>query len=427
MRPVLFEIPIATLGLWELPLLAYAAIVVLAIFVGRWLTNVKSSSERILSCSNLGIALFAAITASVCARVLSSFGARSLPVHAYGFFIMLGFVVGSWIAAKRSPRVGVTPEFTLDLSLWVMLAGIIGSRVFYVAQYRDTFVWAPFWNVFDVTDGGLKPWGVVIGWLLPLAWYAWRSRDPQRPKQGLLGALLKTLLACFAFGIVIGRTVFLIQQRGNPDYSYAPFRIDQGGIVFYGGLFGAVAVAFWYIRRHKQSIAVISDLFIPEVALGYGFTRIGCFLNGCCWGHPTDLPWAIRYPGPPEPMQAGSPAFEDQLRLKLIDDTAKVSLPVHPSQLYAVAAGVAIFFLLSRIWKTNKVPGRVLAWFLLTYPIYRFLAEMTRGDEAHDWFGLTISQFISVCMFVAGIVYLAVLSRRPAPTPQPIAAVSDRR
>ena len=52
---------------------------------------------------------------------------------------------------------------------------------------------------------------------------------------------------------------------------------------------------------------------------------------------------------------------------------------------------------------------------------------MTRGDEAHDWFGLTISQFISVCMFVAGIVYLAVLSRRPAPTPQPIAAVSDRR
>ena len=187
-------------------------------------------------------------------------------------------------------------------------------------------------------------------------------------------------------------------------------------------------VAFWYIRRSKQSIPVISDLFIPEVALGYASTRIGCFLNGCCFGHPTGVPWAIRYPGPPESGVPGSPAWNVQLDAGLIDRSATQSLPVHPSQLYATAAAVGIFFLLSRIWRTNKVPGRVLAWFLIVYSIYRFLAEMTRGDELHDWFGrLTISQFISVCMFAVGLAYLYILSRRAAPAPEPIAAVSDRR
>lgn len=350
-------------------------------------------------------------------------GFKDIPVHAYGFFIMLGFVVGSWIAARRAPKADVSPEFTLDLSLWVMIAGIVGSRVFYVAQYHSEFDW----RIFDVSAGGMNFWMGVFGWILPLAWFQWRSRDPKRPKQGLLSALLWTLFACFVVGLLFARGAYLIEHRMDPRFDYGVFKIWNGGIVFYGGLFGAVAVAFWYILRHRQSIAVISDLFIPEVALGYAFARVGCFLNGCCFGHPTTLPWAITYPGPSEALRSGSPAWEAQVKEGIIAQTAEVSKAVHPSQLYATAAAVGIFFLLSRIWRTNKVPGRVLAWFLLVYPIYRFLAELTRGDEAHDWFGLTISQFISVCMFAVGLVYLYILSRRPAPAPEPIAAVSDRR
>lgn len=351
-------------------------------------------------------------------------GFRDIPVHSYGFFIMLGFVVGSWIAARRSPQVGVKPEFTLDLALYVMIAGIVGSRVFYVAQYHSDYDW----RVFDVTDGNLTWWAGVIGWLVPLAWYQWKSRDPQGPRQGLLAALLRTLLGCIVVGVVCARVVWLIQHRMDPPrYDYGVFKIWNGGIVFYGGLFGAVAAAFWYIRRHRQSIALISDLFIPEVALGYAFARVGCFLNGCCFGHPTAVPWAVTYPGPSAALPGGSPAWEAQFQAKVIDHAAQVTQPVHPSQLYAVVAAVAIFFFLSWIWKTNKVPGRVLAWFCIVYSLYRFLVEITRGDEAHDWLGLSISQFISVCMFAAGLVYLIVLSRRPAPAPQPIAAVSDRR
>ncbi len=354
---------------------------------------------------------------------LGFLGLKDIPVHAYGFFIMLGFVVGSWIAAKRSPRVGVKPEFTLDLSLWVMIAGIVGSRVFYVAQYHSDYDW----RVFDVTDGGLNFWMGVFGWVLPLAWYQWKSRDPKRPRQGLLSALLGTLLACFVVGLVFARGAYLLQHRMDPRFDFGVFKIWNGGIVFYGGLFGAVAVAYWYIWRHKHSIAVISDLFIPEVALGYAFARVGCFLNGCCFGHPTTLPWAITYPGPSAALTGGSPAWESQVQAGLINHTADVSQAVHPSQLYAVVAAVGIFFFLSWIWKANKVPGRVLAWFCMVYSVYRFLVEFTRGDEKSDWVGLTISQFISVCMFAAGLVYLIVLSRRAAPAPQAIAAVSDRR
>lgn len=356
---------------------------------------------------------------------LGFIGLRNIPVHAYGFFIMLGFVVGSWIAARRSPKVGVKPEFTLDLALYVMIAAIVGSRVFYVAQYHDQFAWAPFWRIFDVTDGGLDFRAVVAGWLMPLGWYAWRSRDPRRPKRGLFAALLPTLIGCFVVALVLGRAAYLFQHRGDPRFDYGPFRIDQGGIVFYGGLFGAVLVAYLLIWWNKQSIPVISDLFIPEVALGYAFTRVGCFLNGCCWGRPSDLPWSVTYPGPPGPTQPGSPAWEAQLHAGLISSSAAHALPVHPSQLYAALAALGIFFFLSWIWKTNKVPGRVLAWFMLVYPVYRFLAEMTRGDEKHDWFGMTISQFFSVCVFVVGLIYMAILARRSAP--QPAVAAVDRR
>lgn len=355
-------------------------------------------------------------------------GFRDVPVHAYGFFIMLGFVVGSWIAARRAPRVGVSPEFTLDLSLWVMIAGIVGSRVFYVAQYHQTYSW----GIFDITDGNLNFGAGVLGWLLPLAWYQWKSRDPGRPRRGLLGSLLGTVFACFVCGVVLARAAYLLQHRARIGQLYGldpfgVFKIWNGGIVFYGGLFGAVATAFWYIRRHKQSIAVVSDLFIPQVALGYAFARVGCFLNGCCFGKPTDLPWGVTYPGPTATIPSGSPAWQAQVDARIIDRLADVTKQVHPSQLYAVVCAVAIFFILSAIWRTNKVPGRVLAWFCLLYPVYRFLVEMTRGDEAHDWFGLSISQFISIPVFAAGGLYLWILTR-PVTQPSPsVAAVPDRR
>ncbi len=377
---------------------------------------------------------------------------NGIPVHAYGFFIMLGFVVGSWIAAKRGPKVGVPADFVLDLALWVMIFGIVGSRVFYVIQYRADYNWA----IFDLGDGGMSILGGVLGWVLPLAWMQWKKGDPSRPKRGLVAVLVRTLAACLVLGTVFARAFYLLPRlRVDPPvpdvlqgffkrlayritslhdsmYDYGVFRIDRGGIVFYGGLFGAVLVAFWYIRRHKQSILAISDLFIPEVALGYASARIGCFLNGCCFGHPVRDAhwWTVTYPGPSAELLSGSPAWEEQFKQGRIHHSAHETLPVHPSQIYAFFAALAIFFILSWLWKRNKVKGAVLGWFGILYSVYRFLNEMTRGDEAHIYFGMSISQFISVCMFAASVVLLAVLysraKRAAAPAP-PVSTVSDRR
>lgn len=360
---------------------------------------------------------------------------NGIPVHAYGFFIMLGFVVGSWIAAKRGPKVGVPAEFVLDLSLWVMICGILGSRVFYVWQYRQLYDW----SIFDLGDGGFNFWAGALGWIAPLAWMQARRGDPKRPKRGLLATLLRTLFACFFWGVLLGRGVYLWQQRANPRYDYGVFMIQHGGIVFYGGLFGAVAVAFWYIHKYKQSILVVSDLFIPLVSLGYASARIGCFLNGCCFGRPMKDPhwWAVRYPGPSADLISGSPAWEEEFKQGLIHHSARESLPVHPSQIYAFFAALAIYFVLSALWKRNKVNGAVLGWFGILYSIYRFLNEMTRGDEDHVWpswlpptYQVSISQYISVWMFAASVVLLAVLhsrAKRASVPAAPVAAVSDRR
>lgn len=350
----------------------------------------------------------------------------TIPIHAYGFFIMLGFVVGSWVASRRGPRVGIPSEFVLDLSLWVMVAGIVGSRLFYVAQYHREYSW----RIFDLTDGGMDVWGGVIGWLLPLAWLLWRNRDATRRKHGLASSLLRTLAACFFCGLVLARGVFLFQARKDSRgalYDYGVLKIWNGGIVFYGGLAAAVLVAFWYIHRHRQSILAVSDLFIPEVALGYAFARIGCFLNGCCFGRPTEVPWAIRYPGPQPGALSGSPAWEEQLRQKAIEPMAQHSLPVHPSQIYAAIAAVAIFLVLSWVWQRNRVTGKVLAWFGLVYPVYRFLVETTRGDEAHVYLGMTISQFISVCMFAVSAAWMAFVVRKGTPAGAPSVAVPEQR
>ena len=168
------------------------------------------------------------------------------------------------------------------------------------------------------------------------------------------------------------------------------FAFKEGGLTLYGGLVGALAAGWFFCRRRGMNYLAAADLMIPSVALGIGLTRIGCFLAGCCHGHPCDLPWAVRFP-------AGSPA--DQLF---------GPVAVHPSQLYASLGGLAIFGLLLWWQRLSDRRGETIGRFLLLYGVDRFLVDFTRYYESSQqmMFGWSNNQWISVGMVLVGLALM---------------------
>lgn len=118
----------------------------------------------------------------------------------------------------------------------------------------------------------------------------------------------------------------------------------------------------------------------PFIALGYAITRIGCFLNGCCYGHITSAPWGVVFPA--------------------ID-----SYPRHPTQLYASASVLLIFFLLRYLRKFSFFPGFIFVWFLILYGLYRFVVEFFRVSEAVFWV-LSPAQLVALPFIIAGLAVL---------------------
>jgi phosphatidylglycerol---prolipoprotein diacylglyceryl transferase len=186
--------------------------------------------------------------------------------------------------------------------------------------------------------------------------------------------------------------------------------LAQSGGVFYGGLILALIVALWYMWRHRMAIWTVCDVFAPGIALGHVIGRVGCFLAGCCYGKPTDVPWAVRFSDPFAAANVGTPLHID----------------LHPTQLYEAGAELLILVLLLRTEKLGRpFPGRTFWSYMFVYGVSRFIIEMYRGDPRGFLFGtnLSTSQFISIILVPLSLIMLFVLSRRsPSPAAEMRAA-----
>jgi phosphatidylglycerol---prolipoprotein diacylglyceryl transferase len=162
----------------------------------------------------------------------------------------------------------------------------------------------------------------------------------------------------------------------------------QAGGVFYGGLIGALAVSWWYMRKTRLPLAKTSDAFAPAIALGHGIGRLGCFAAGCCWGTLCDRPWSVTFTDPAANHLVGVP----------------LGVPLHPTQLYEAGAEFLIFGLL--YWRIAKphAKGQIIALYLMLYSTARFIVEFYRNHEQANPFGgpLDTSQWISLGLFAVG-------------------------
>lgn len=234
------------------------------------------------------------------------------PIHTYGLFAAIGFLAAVGLAVRQAKKQGMAYEKIADLSFWLLLSALLGSRVFYV--------------------------------LVNISYYLRRPLDV--------------------------------------------FKMWEGGLVFYGGLALAVPVGIWYIKRKKLDLWQTVDVFAPSLAIAHAIGRLGCFSAGCCYGKPTDVPWAVTFKDP----QALAP----------------LGISVHPTQLYESLGEFAIFVILIALRNRQMFKGGLFWTYGALYSSLRFIVEFLRGDMERGFIlsWLSVSQALSIALFAVSVMML---------------------
>ena len=311
-----------------------------------------------------------------------------LTVWTYGPMLVIGFLSAVFIIRRLSRDITPDPQLITNAALYSLIAGVVGSRLFYVVHHFDLF------------------------------------------------------------------------REDLPSV----FAVWKGGLELLGGVLLAITIITLYLRYHKLPIHRYLDILAIGLMLALAFGRIGCFLRGCCFGRPTNLPWAVCFPYGSDPYYSQvypnlqRNRAEPQLKLSpdffeyteknglwysalkpyenlteeqkyMVDKGPYRCLPVHPTQLYESAIALVYCFMLYLFWlrsdnadkskNTNKLlikPGSTFALMFISYGIARFLIELLRDDNPFEIDSLTISQIICIAGIGVGVVLMAIFNRaKPEP------------
>lgn len=195
---------------------------------------------------------------------------------------------------------------------------------------------------------------------------------------------------------LVGARALYVISYWKEVFANAPwtevFMIRHGGLVFYGGLILASLTTVLYARVKGLPLWKLADALAPSIALGYVPGRIGCLLNGCCYGAPTNLPWAIHFP--PEHETHG--------------------VAVHPTQVYDAGLNLGLYLGLAALYRRKKFDGQVFAAYLLGYAVTRSVVELFRGDYPVRYLGgwATPAHLVSAAALVVGAVLYGILGRQ---------------
>jgi len=218
-----------------------------------------------------------------------------------------------------------------------------------------------------------------------------RQNDPAiRPDDVLdsgIWIIASSVLGARLLFVVVGWS----QYRHAPDFPGNIFKVWEGGLSFHGGLFGGIAAGVVYCLLKRMPILKVADLFAPSVMIGYAIGRLGCLLNGCCYGGPTSMPWGMRF-------------FDD----------GHWTVRSHPTQLYASLLSFVFFAGLVWLEGHRRYLGQIACWYLIGASVERFLMEIWRAGTTSDVLalGLTDVQWLCLAMASVALTGMALLSRR---------------
>jgi len=224
----------------------------------------------------------------------------------------------------------------------------------------------------------------VASAVLLALWIAYREAK----QRGLEYNLVPDLGFYLILGAILGARLFYIILNIQ-EFTSNPISIIQfwkGGLVFFGGAIVSIAVGWGYLRWKQQPFWAWTDAFAPGIAAGQALGRVGCLMAGCCYGKPSQVPWAITFKNP--------------------DSLAPLHIPLHPTQIYHSLAGLITFIALLILKPHLKKNGQLFSFFLIFYGGLRLTIEFFRGDF-RDYFGLlSITQWGAIGMALFGLTIL---------------------
>jgi phosphatidylglycerol:prolipoprotein diacylglycerol transferase len=264
------------------------------------------------------------------------------------------------------------------------------------------------------------PFHLKLGWLavtpnevsavLGALICGWIARKRLKSLGSTEGGVLDYILAALACGAVGARLYYWVPLflRGQMSFGQL-FSSWSDGSGFYGAFIGGAIGLAVTARFKKMPVLETLDATMGTVPLGFGIGKLGCFLAGCCYGHPS--PSGLRF-------APGSLCYYTQLQAGEIPRTATSSLPVVPIQLFDMLFGFTLYAALVFLGRRSKRPGEVYAASAVGYSAYRFVIEFYRNDPDRHTFGssaLTDSQYTAVFVFlVAAGCWAWLRLRKPA-------------
>ncbi len=254
---------------------------------------------------------------------------------------------------------------------------------------------------------------MATGFLLFLWTWIYLSRGTRRDSNYLSNLLVVLILSA----LVGARTAYVVEHWA--EYAASPlraFNLREGGVMFYGGLFAALAALSIFARIHKERWFDFFDLIVTALPIGHAIGRIGCFLEGCCFGAVHEGFLGVRFPH-------GSHAWHKQFGEGLIQ-WFELPYCVYPTQLFESAANFLIFALLFWNYRRRRIEGEQVALYAALYAPVRFFIENFRADERLLIGPFSIGQTISLGIAAFALALTLFLRRHgrtvTKPAPQPV-------
>jgi phosphatidylglycerol:prolipoprotein diacylglycerol transferase len=239
----------------------------------------------------------------------------------------------------------------------------------------------------------IRSYGVVVAVSLLIGlWLSTREAE----RKGLDPKLIQDFALYGLLGGIIGARLYFVLFSAPGYFLQHPweiFAVWSGGIGVIGSLVGGFLVAVWFCHKKKLSLLKFGDTLAPGIALAQTVGQFACLLNGDSYGRPTDLPWAITYTDP--------------------RSLAPLNIPLHPIEIYEMAAYFLVFLLVWKIRKHYSIDGFLFFTYLAGYGAARFLVDFFRGDPAMFAWGLPAAQVFGAAMILASLTGLLLLRNKP--------------
>ena len=347
-------------------------------------------------------------------KILYDFGSLSLDP------LWIVLVVASLLLLALAQSYASARQMRLvPAAIMSILLLIIGDAIVYyifISFFRDKYpADYTFPHVSIYSYGFMLMLAFVVGTI-------WLIVEDKKRENPVGTDTILDLMVFIIFGSIIGaRVVYVLTQWGHYKGNIPEMlQITQGGLSIHGGILGAMIFSWIYIRAKKLDYWDMADFVIPGLPLGIFIGRIGCFLNGCCYGNACgkDFPLGVIYPNQATWEARGmSP---DLARLYDAGQAAIGQYARHPAQLYEAFGALLIFWYLMRFRHNKVFKGHVFLMFVWLYSVLRFIVELYRfgdpetgkGSSIVLWKFITMAQLASLILGVVALIWMQDLKRR---------------